>query len=269
MKKRLLPIALALACGAALVAPLSGGATASTTTTGPTTTQPERVTVAEATGIALRVAAACGEPNPKIEAAETTLEHAVSLSGAPAPEPNIIDPRTGKSFADSPVILVAMTGRFTGADAPVPSGSKPITGTTMDLAIDAVSGSVVVEYVGNEPAPDLSTNGNSAADSADVRYAQLAPTSETVRVVGHIFGEGIGSKLATPLTQTSVRVNIVAHKHVVAATTTTNGEFVFRLHPGIYRLEAYAGKFTSCEKEEVTVPRNARVITVRLTCVAE
>jgi hypothetical protein len=268
LKKRLIPIALALACGAALVAPLSGGATASTTTTGPTTTQPERVTAAEATGIALRVAAACGEPNPKIETAETTLEHAVSLTGAPAPEPNLTDPRTGNSFADSPVILVAMTGHFTGADAPVPSGSKPITGTTMDLAIDALSGSVVVEYVGNEPAPDLSTTGNSVAGSADVRYAQAQPDSEKVRVVGHIFGEGLGSTLATPLTQTSVRINVVAHKHVVATTTSQSGEFVFRLRPGTYRLEAYVGKRTFCEHEEVTVPRNAHVVTVRLTCVA-
>jgi hypothetical protein len=268
LKKRLLAIALAVASGAAVIAALSVGATASTTTTGPTTTQPERVTVAEATGIALQVAAVCGEPNPKIETAETTLEQAVSLSGAPAPEPTITDPRTGKSFADSPVILVAMTGHFTGADAPVPSGSKPITGTTMDLAIDAVSGSVIVEYVGNAPTPDLSTSGNSAAGSADMRYAQAAPASETAKVVGHIFGEGLGSTRATPLTQTSVRINVVAHKHVVATTTTKNGGFFFRLHPGTYRLEAYVGKGTSCDKEEVTVPRNAHVITVRLTCVA-
>lgn len=168
----------------------------------------------------------------------------------------------------TPVIFVAMTGHFTGADAPVPSGSKPITGTTMDLAIDAVSGSVVVEYVGNEPAPDLSTSGNSAAGSADVRYVQAEPASESVRVVGHILGEGLGSTLATPLTQTSVRVNVVAHAHVVATTTSKNGEFFFRLRPGTYRLEAYVGKGTFCEKEEVTVPRNAHVITVRLTCVA-
>lgn len=97
---------------------------------------------------------------------------------------------------------------------------------------------------------------------------QAALGSETVKVVGHIFGEGLGSTQATPITQVSVRIKVVAHKHVVATTTTTNGEFSFRLRPGTYRLEAYVGKGTVCEEEELTVQRNAHVITVRLTCVA-
>ncbi len=250
-----------------MVAALSGGATASTTTTGPTSTQPERVTVAEATGIALRVAAACGEPNPKIETAETTLEHAVSLTGAPAPELNITDPRTGKSFADSPMILVAMTGHFTGADGPIPDGYKPPTGTTMDLAIDAVSGSVVVEYVGNEPAPDLST---SAAGSADARYAQATRTSETVKVVGHALRINIGHDPETPLIEPRVRVNVVAHKHIVATTTSKSGEFSFRLRPGVYQLQGDStpgiAAGSECIEHSITVPRNVHTLTVELVC---
>lgn len=149
MKKRLLAIPVAALAGVMLIAAHSGGATAAPP-------QPEtRVTLSEIRETALRIAARVGEPSPHVEAAETTLAGAASLFTPGEAPPNITDPRTGEPWADSPVVFVAMTGHFTGDDGPIPEGVPTPTGSLMELLIDSASGSVVGEYVGHEPAPNL------------------------------------------------------------------------------------------------------------------
>lgn len=149
MTKRLLAVFVAAAIGAVLVAALSGGAAA-------TPVQPEvRVSLSQVRETALRIAAIAGEPSPHIEAAEATLERAASLFTPGEGAPNVIDPRTGKPWAESSVVFVTMTGHFTGGDVPTPRGAAPPKGSLMDLLIDSVSGSVVGEYIGNGAVPNL------------------------------------------------------------------------------------------------------------------
>ncbi len=149
MKKRLLAVLVAATIGAVLIAVLSGGATA-------TPAQPAtQVALSEVHGTALRIASRVGEPSPRIEAAETTLGEAASLFTPGEGAPNLTDPRTGKPWADSPVIFVVMIGHFTGTDSPIPKGVPTPTGSLMELLVDSASGSVVGEYVGNETPPNL------------------------------------------------------------------------------------------------------------------
>jgi hypothetical protein len=101
---------------------------------------------------ALALAAKSGDYAPTLRVAEKTEPYGEALTTiAPsAVPPELTDPRTGVSWAQSSVYLLTMQGHFSIAKHVPPN--KPIpTGTQLSLAIDVASGRIVSTILSNNP----------------------------------------------------------------------------------------------------------------------
>jgi hypothetical protein len=141
--------ALALAIG---LSPAKGAAAASVgTAQEPSELAP---TVTEVRETALGVARQDGESAPtEVEEAGSTFGEAVDVVRPGQSVPQVTDPRTGKPWSESTVYTVTLKGDFTG-DVGVPAGAAAPTGTVLTIMIDAKSGYVVSEDIG-DTTPDL------------------------------------------------------------------------------------------------------------------
>jgi hypothetical protein len=103
---------------------------------------------------ALHDAARYGEHSPTgVEETSSTLGAAAQVIEAGETEPTITDQRTGKPWTESPVDVVTMHGHFTYW-GPTPSNEPPPTGTVLTIMVDAESGAVVSENLGDNM-PDM------------------------------------------------------------------------------------------------------------------
>jgi hypothetical protein len=101
---------------------------------------------------AMALAAKSGDYAPTLRVAEKTAPYGQALTTiAPsAVPPELTDPRTGVSWAQSSVYVLTMQGHFTIAKHVPPN--KPIpTGTQLSLAIDVASGRIVSTILSNKP----------------------------------------------------------------------------------------------------------------------
>jgi hypothetical protein len=106
-----------------------------------------------------QVAAAAGQPHAVMEVASSNVGAALPAISPGYSPPQITDPRTGLPWPETPVYVVAMQGSFVDPDAKVPSGVAPPSGTSLTLAIDAMSGRVISLHLGSGPALDLHALG--------------------------------------------------------------------------------------------------------------
>jgi hypothetical protein len=101
---------------------------------------------------ALALSAKSGDYAPTLSVAEKTEPYGQALTTiAPtAVPPELIDPRTGVSWAQSSVYVVTMKGHFTIVRHVPPNKQIP-TGTQLSLAIDVATGRIVSTILSNEP----------------------------------------------------------------------------------------------------------------------
>jgi hypothetical protein len=107
------------------------------------------MTTAEIRDTALVMSNKDGEAAPTaIEETSGTLGHVAHALDPGASVPAITDPRTGQPWGDSAVYVVTMRGHF-AAYGPAPRKVRRPKGTVLSITIDAKSGFVVTQTLGN------------------------------------------------------------------------------------------------------------------------
>jgi hypothetical protein len=239
-------------------------------------------TVAGVEQVALRYAAGDGDAAPTdVESASTSMGAASALLDESAPMN--VDPRTGEPFAQTPVYVVTMRGRFVANGVPIPHGDVAPTGSTLDLIVDAKSGFVISVYITNEAALDLSqlTAPQSSAGTSDDpapssntqeashRATLASNTSGVLRGTGYFAG-GPPPRPGThgnPIVAPNLRIVVTKEGHFVASQHTSHtGTFMFHLRPGKYTLTPHIIESNwGCGSVGASV-RAGQVTRIRLTC---
>jgi outer membrane receptor protein involved in Fe transport len=152
-------LALGAAIGAVSLAAAADGEAERSSATAPNGV--ERVDVA-----ARLAAGAAGEPAPtNVQIAKGDLRTALTtLNPLGGGGPSVIDPRTGRPWAESPVYVVTMNGHFQLKEAHVPRGQPLPQGSVMELVIDALSERVVSRHVQSTPGADLRQLGGAVVE---------------------------------------------------------------------------------------------------------
>lgn len=102
---------------------------------------------------ALAFASLNGDPTPdSLNYVVTTRDAAMQVLKANSPTNN------GTAAADTPAVLVVLTGHFTGYAASVPMGGEPPTGTELDILYNATTGDGIGWQLGDQ-AVDISSLG--------------------------------------------------------------------------------------------------------------
>ncbi len=272
---RLLLISLALGAAVAVVLQSIG---ASAAAGGPSAQGPapgaqgsasapggQELTSGEVGSIALRYAAAAGDPSPTdVTSSEATFATAQAAlePGAPALSPTAA-PAAGtapsaaaaaaagaatESWLDSPADLVLMHGHFS-VNLPVPRGDAPPSGSVYALILDARTGFPEGRYVGDHT-PDtralgatrqIVSAGVSLAEASMVRRAPVRSEiigrarHATARVGGQPGLPGRGWRIVAVAAAPSGGSKTV----LASAITGRGGNFAMRIKPGSYLVEAH------------------------------
>jgi hypothetical protein len=150
MRKRPLVVVTSAAVVAVVAAvSLSGGAAAQPVEGVPSGAQP--LTTSEIRSTALLAASQDEEMAPtSVEETSGTLAQVISATSPQDTAPAITDPRTGRPWAESAVDVVTMRGEFK-SNGPRPPETPAPTGTVLTVTIDAKSGRVVGQTLGQTP----------------------------------------------------------------------------------------------------------------------